>query len=59
MRMSGAFVGHEAARPLSNIPLIWMMENAERHGLCLLAAWRERLHIKAKAPSGGMSRGWR
>ena len=33
--VGGHLLGHDAARPLSNIPLIWMMEHAERHGLRL------------------------
>ena len=56
--VGGHLLGHEAARPLSNIPLIWMMEHAERHGLRLPETWREGLHINAKAPSVGMSRGF-
>ena len=56
--VGGHLLGHEAARSLSNIPLIWMMEHAERHGLRLPEAWRKGLHINAKAPSLGMSRGW-
>ena len=55
--VGGHLLGHEAARPLSNIPLIWMMEHAERHGLRLPETWRDGLHINAKAPSVGMSRG--
>ena len=59
MRMSGGICwGMKQARPLINIPLIWMMEHAERHGLRLPETWREGLHINAKAPSVGMSRGW-
>ncbi|NDD42832.1 MAG: hypothetical protein EBZ27_09460 [Rhodobacteraceae bacterium] len=54
----GHLLGHETARPLSIVPLIWMMEHAERHGLRLPEAWRKGLHINAKAPSLGMSRGW-
>ena len=46
-----------AARPLSNIPLIWMMKHSERHGPRLPEAWRVGLHINAKAPSVGMSLG--
>ena len=32
MRMSGHLLGHEAARPLVSILLIWVMEHAERYG---------------------------
>ncbi len=31
-------------RELSNITLIWMLENAEKHGLRLKQGWRDRLH---------------
>ena len=54
----GHLLGHEAARPLSNIPLICMMEHAECHGLRLPETWRDGLQINAKAPSVGMSRGF-
>ena len=56
--IGGHLLGREAARPLSDIPLIWMMEHAERHGLRLSEGWREGLHINAKASSVGMSRGF-
>ena len=56
--VGGHLLGHEATRPLANIPLIWIMEHAERHGLRLPENWREGLHINAKAPSVGMSRGF-
>ena len=54
----GHLLGQETARSLANIPLIWMMEHAERHGLRLPETWREGLHINAKASSVGMSRGF-
>lgn len=52
--VGGHLLGDESARPLSNIPLIWMMKHSERHGPRLPEAWREGLHINAKAPSVGM-----
>ena len=58
MQMSGHLLGQEAARPLVNIPLIWMMKHTERHGLRLPEAWRVGRHINTKAPSVGMSRGF-
>ena len=54
----GHLLGQETARPSANIPLIWMMEHAERHDLRLPETWREGLHINAKASSVGMSRGF-
>ena len=53
----GNVFGHETAQPLSNIPLIWMMEHAERHGLRQPKAWRDGLHINATTQTIGMSRG--
>ena len=55
--VGGHLLGDESARPLSNIPLIWMMKHSEPHGPRLPEAWREGLHINAKAPSVGMSLG--
>ena len=55
--IGGYFLGHKKARTVSNVPLIWMMEHAERHGLLLPQTLREGLHTNAKAPSVGMSRG--
>jgi len=56
--IGGHLLGHEPARPLSNIPLIWMMEHAERHGLDLPKNWRDGLEVDPKAPSVGTTRGW-
>lgn len=47
-----------AARPLSNIPLIWMLERAEACGLKLPADWHERFESDPNAPSLGHFRGW-
>lgn len=41
------------ARPLANIPLTWMAERAERHGLSLPDDWRSRLPCDALAPMQG------
>ena len=57
MAIGGIFWGHEIARPWSNIPMIWMMEHAERHGLRLPEALRNGLHINANAQNVGTSRG--
>ena len=32
-------------RGLSNITLIWMLENAQKHGLRLQQGWRERINV--------------
>ncbi|MBT9247805.1 DUF2235 domain-containing protein [Gemmobacter fulvus] len=51
----GAF---EAARPLANIPLVWMLERAEACGLALPPGWRTRFPCDAQAPMVGTWRGW-
>lgn len=56
--VGGQLSGFEAARPLANIPLVWMLERLERHGLPLPEDWRERIHCDPKAPSVGTWRGW-
>lgn len=45
------------ARPLSNIPLIWMLERAESCGLPLPADWREGLVTDAGARMMGSRKG--
>lgn len=47
-----------AARPLSNIPLVWMLEKAEGCGLELPQNWRGRYLTDPGAPSQGTFRGW-
>ncbi len=41
------------ARPLSNIPLIWMLERAEECGLPLPGNWRDHFLMDAGAPAQG------
>ncbi|MEH7827485.1 DUF2235 domain-containing protein [Gemmobacter denitrificans] len=48
----------EAARPLANIPLVWMLERAEACGLRLPQDWRGRFPCDAAAPMVGTWRGW-
>jgi len=45
------------ARTLSNIPLVWMLEQAEGCGLELPANWRERFPTDINAPAHGRFRG--
>ncbi|MCO4825753.1 MAG: DUF2235 domain-containing protein [Amylibacter sp.] len=45
------------SRPLSNIPLIWMGENAEKHGLKLPLGWQSRFPTDANAPAVGSRSG--
>ncbi|QYK43535.1 MAG: DUF2235 domain-containing protein [Paracoccaceae bacterium] len=55
----GGQIGHfVAARPLSNIPLVWMLDRAESCGLALPEDWRARFPCDAQAPMAGTWRGW-
>ena len=56
--VGGQLVRHLPARPLSNIPLGWMLEKAEASGLSLPADWRERYPQDPLAPVSGSWRGW-
>ena len=56
--VGGQLDGFHAARALSNIPLVWMLEKAEAHGVVLPDDWRERFACDASAPSVGTWRGW-
>lgn len=46
------------ARPLSNIPLVWMLDRAESAGLMLPEGWRARYPCDPAAPMAGSWRGW-
>ena len=56
--VGGHLSGFDAARPLSNIPLVWMLERAETCGLPLPEGWAERFPQDASAPSVGTFRGF-
>ena len=56
--IGGQLSGFDAARPLSNIPLVWMLGKAEDCGLPLPDGWRARFPCDAEAPSSGGWRGW-
>lgn len=56
--IGGQLAGFEPARPLANIPLVWMLERAESCGLPLPEGWRARFPCDPKAPSVGTVRGW-
>ena len=47
-----------AARPLANIPLVWMLGRAEAVGLPLPAGWRDRFPMDVNAPMVGTTRAW-
>lgn len=46
------------ARPLSNIPLVWMLEKAQAAGLPLPDGWAAQFEQDASAPSCGTWRGF-
>lgn len=55
----GGQVGSKGeARPLSNIPLVWMLERAEACGLTLPEEWRARFPCDPEAPMVGTWRSW-
>jgi uncharacterized protein (DUF2235 family) len=56
--VGGQLRGFEAARPLSNIPLVWMLGRAEAVGLSLPEGWQDRFPQNPDAPSVSNWRGW-
>ena len=56
--VGGQLDGFDAARPLANIPLVWMLERAEACGLPLPPRWRARYPCDPAAPMVGTWRGW-
>jgi uncharacterized protein (DUF2235 family) len=48
---------HPKSRKLSNIPLIWMGENAQKHGLKLPEDWQTRFPTDVNAPAVGSRSG--
>lgn len=56
--VGGQLGGFEQARPLANIPLVWMLERMESCGLPLPEGWRDRLSQNPNAPSVGSWRGF-
>jgi uncharacterized protein (DUF2235 family) len=55
--IGGHLGGFVAARPLSNIPLVWMLDRAEACGLPLPPRWRARFPCDPTAPMAGTLRG--
>lgn len=49
---------HPAARPLANIPLVWMLGRLEACGLPLPEGWADRYPQDSDAPSIGNWHGW-
>ncbi len=56
--VGGQIGGFQPARPLANIPLVWMLERAEACGLPLPEDWRARLPCDAAAPMVGTWMAW-
>ncbi|WP_221931609.1 DUF2235 domain-containing protein [Palleronia caenipelagi] len=56
--VGGHLSGSIGSRPLANIPLVWMLDRAERSGLILPAGWRARFGCDVDAPSCGMNQGF-
>lgn len=51
--IGGQLGNHQVARPLANIPLVWMLERAEALDLPLPPGWRERFPCSPDAPMLG------
>jgi uncharacterized protein (DUF2235 family) len=56
--VGGQIGSFDAGRPLSNIPLVWVLGEAEAAGLTLPKGWRERFEMDPDAPSVGSIAGW-
>lgn len=56
--IGGQLSGHEGARPLANIPLVWMLDRAEGLGLDLPPGWRADFVTDPTAPSVGSWSSW-
>jgi uncharacterized protein (DUF2235 family) len=56
--VGGQIGGFNAARPLANIPLVWMLERAEALGLALPEGWRSRFPVDPDAPMVGTWMSW-
>ena len=56
--VGGQLNGDVEARPLANIPLVWILEKIELCGVGLPVGWRSRFPQNALASSVGSWRGW-
>ncbi|WP_121632197.1 DUF2235 domain-containing protein [Tropicibacter alexandrii] len=55
--VGGQLGGQEDARPLANIPLVWMLDRLEERGIALPEGWRDRFPQDVNAPSIGLWQG--
>ena len=51
--IGGQLGGYHPARPLANIPLVWMLDKIETRGITLPEGWKSRFPTDANAPSVG------
>ncbi|SMO95162.1 Uncharacterized alpha/beta hydrolase domain [Paracoccus laeviglucosivorans] len=56
--VGGQLGGYEFARPLANVPLVWLLAQAEVLGLPLPQDWRQSLPCDVGARSVGSWRSW-
>lgn len=56
--VGGQLGGYEAARPLANLSLVWMLERLEQCKVPLPTDWATRFPTDPTAPSMGRWRGW-
>ena len=56
--VGGQVWAHPPARPLANIPLVWMLERLVACGLPIPPGWEKRFPQDVNAPSVGGWRGW-
>jgi uncharacterized protein (DUF2235 family) len=56
--VGGELGGKQDSRPLSNIPLVWMLEKAQSHNLPLPNGWQTRFEQDATAPATGTWSGY-
>ena len=56
--IGGQLGNHQVARPLANIPLVWMLDRAEGLGLPLPPNWRLRFPCSAEVPMLGTWTSW-
>ncbi|MEE9387492.1 MAG: DUF2235 domain-containing protein [Paracoccaceae bacterium] len=56
--IGGQIEAFQAARPLANIPLVWMLEKLEGCDVKLPSGWQEQFEQDVSAPSIGTWRSW-